>query len=160
MHIFVRQAVEGDFETLWKIDQQCFEPDISYTRQELSLYMRRRGAFTLVAEVESVVAGFIVGERMARQPIGHVITLDVLAPYRRQSIASRLMFLAENRLAESQANVVCLETAVNNAAAIAFYKKLGYFILRTVPRYYNGVLDAFLMAKKLEARVVPEEERG
>jgi ribosomal protein S18 acetylase RimI-like enzyme len=44
---------------------------------------------------------------------------------------------------------VLLETGVDNDSAIRFYKKHGYTILRTIPRYYMGQLDAFLMGKKL-----------
>jgi ribosomal protein S18 acetylase RimI-like enzyme len=38
---------------------------------------------------------------------------------------------------------------VDNESAIRFYKKHEYGILRTIPRYYMGQLDAFLMGKKL-----------
>jgi ribosomal protein S18 acetylase RimI-like enzyme len=44
---------------------------------------------------------------------------------------------------------VFLETAVDNVAAIAFYKRLGYAVLETLPRYYHGELDAFLMGKRI-----------
>src|SRR5881394_3038756 len=46
----LRDFRREDFETLWRIDQSCFPPGISYGRLELSAYIRRRGAFTLVAE--------------------------------------------------------------------------------------------------------------
>ena len=50
VHTFIiREFMPTDFETLWRIDQDCFPPGISYSRQELKTYMRRRGSFTLVA---------------------------------------------------------------------------------------------------------------
>jgi ribosomal protein S18 acetylase RimI-like enzyme len=43
-----------------------------------------------------------------------------------------------------------LEVAVNNLAAIAFYKRHHYSVVRTIPRYYQATgVDAFLMAAKL-----------
>ncbi len=45
----IRDFQPSDFETLWRIDQDCFSPGISYSRAELKIYMRRRGSFTLVA---------------------------------------------------------------------------------------------------------------
>jgi len=49
----IRQFEKGDFETLWRIDQACFVPELAYSRPELAFYMRRGSAFTLVAEDEA-----------------------------------------------------------------------------------------------------------
>jgi ribosomal protein S18 acetylase RimI-like enzyme len=46
----IRPFQKADFETLWRIDQSCFEPALAYSRPELAFYMRRPGSFTLVAE--------------------------------------------------------------------------------------------------------------
>ncbi len=50
----VRDFQPADFETLWRLDQECFPPGISYSRAELKLYMRRSRSFTLVAEDAAV----------------------------------------------------------------------------------------------------------
>jgi ribosomal protein S18 acetylase RimI-like enzyme len=41
------------------------------------------------------------------------------------------------------------ETAVDNTAALAFYKRHHYFVVKTMPRYYPDGLDAFVLEKKL-----------
>ena len=46
----IRQFEKADFDTLWRIDQACFDPQLAYSRPELAFYMRRPGSFTLVAE--------------------------------------------------------------------------------------------------------------
>src|SRR5215467_12509916 len=46
----VRAFHKSDFDTLWRIDQACFEPRLAYSRFELAVYMRRPGSFTLVAD--------------------------------------------------------------------------------------------------------------
>ena len=46
----LREFRRDDFESLWRIDQQCFAPGIAYSRLELAAYIRLRGSFTLVAE--------------------------------------------------------------------------------------------------------------
>jgi len=44
-----------------------------------------------------------------------------------------------------------LETAVDNLAAIAFYKRHGYSVLRTLLGYYQATgIDAFLMSASLK----------
>src|ERR1700687_2200214 len=45
----IRQFEKADFDTLWRIDQACFDPQLAYSRPELAFYIRRPGSFTLVA---------------------------------------------------------------------------------------------------------------
>ena len=44
-----------------------------------------------------------------------------------------------------------LETAVDNVAALSFYKRHGYSVVRTWPRYYSNGVDALVMRKELTA---------
>lgn len=145
----VRDFRQQDFTCLWEIDQECFPPGIAYSRLELLHYIRRMGAFTFVAESDGEIAGFSVAERTRKT--GHVITLDVRENFRRMGIASTLMDSVEERFLSLTCNVSLLETAVNNIGAIAFYKRRGYTVLKTIPRYYERNLDALLLGKKLSS---------
>jgi len=154
----IRPFQKTDFEVLWRMDQICFDPHLAYSRPELALYMRRPGGFTLVAESlvvgagqngreQAKVIGFIVAE--ARRRTGHIITIDVLPDVRRSGVGSALLQAAEDRLRQAGATVVELETAVDNAAAIQFYKRKEYFVEKTLPGYYSNHLDALVMSKDL-----------
>ena len=142
------------------MDQVCFDPLLAYSRPELAVYMRRPGAFTLVAESSAVeaghdappapkIGGFIVAE--ARRREGHIITIDVLPELRRAGVGSLLLQAAEDRLRAAGATGVELETAVDNAAAIQFYKRKEYFVEKTIRGYYSNHLDALVMRKQLLA---------
>ena len=168
----IRDYDPADFETLWRIDQDCFPPGISYSRAELKFYMRRRGSFTLLA-VESEqsataapdsgtdkkdsppiplpngVAGFLVAE--ADRGEGHIITIDVVAAARRSGVGSLLLRSAEDRLRAAQCRSVELETAVDNLSALSFYKRHGYDVIKTLPRYYSNGVDALVLEKDLES---------
>lgn len=154
MKFRLRDFRPSDFETLWKIDQQCFVPGISYSRAELRFYMRRPGAFTLVAEksqpeLAAETVGFVVAE-INRNQAGHVITIDVVSRERRSGVGSLLLNGAEERLRSMNCNAVMLEAAVDNASALGFYKKHGYFVVKTEPRYYSNGVDAFVLRKDLQ----------
>ena len=163
MSFRIRPFQKADFETLWQIDQICFDPQLAYSRPELAIYLRRPGSFALVAEsasgngdkgsAKAGILGFIVAELHRRK--GHIITIDVVPGFRRAGIGSLLLQAAEARLRAAGAAQVELETAVDNAGAITFYKKKGYFVEKTVPGYYSNSLDALVMRKELEPVPLP-----
>jgi len=146
-----------DFETLWRIDQQCFAPGISYSRVDLATYVRRPRAFAMVAESRPTgespapsgsIVGFIVAEGGGGSS-GHIITIDVLPHARRTGVGSQLLQGAEDRLRSASCQSVILETAVDNRAALAFYKTHEYNVVRTIPRYYSDGVDALVLKKNL-----------
>lgn len=151
MTFTLRDYDSRDFDRLYQIDQACFPPGIAYSRRELAYYMSLRGTFTIVAEAKTKLpemAGFIVGQRVPRG-MGHIITIDTVARFRRAGLGSRLMNAAEQRLKAAGCHAIVLETAVDNDAAIAFYKRLGYHVLKTLPHYYHNKVDAFMMGKRI-----------
>ena len=169
----IRQFRKADFDTLWRIDQACFDAQLAYSRPELAFYMQRPGSFTLVAESaedESSskspsarsanfpvgILGFVVAEN--RRKNGHIITIDVIAEVRRSGVGSGLLRAAEEKLAHAGTATVALETPVSNLPAIRFYKREGYFVEKTVAGYYSGLLDAVVMTKELKRVPVPKAD--
>ena len=146
MPFAIRDFKSEDFETLWHIDQECFAPGIAYSRTELKAYIRYRGAITLVAADGDRVGGFIVAHAGA---IAHVITIDVVAAARRSGVGSLLLRTVEDRLRAAGSRAVGLETAVDNVSALSFYKRHGYNVIRTWPRYYSNGVDALVLKKPL-----------
>jgi ribosomal-protein-alanine N-acetyltransferase len=165
----IRDFQPSDFDTLWRIDQDCFPPGISYSRTELKVYIRRRGSFTLVAAetapsattttspdlekgekgslpiLPAKVGGFLVAE--AVRGSGHIITIDVIAAARRSGLGSLLLRAAEDRLRAAGCRSVELETAVDNVSALSFYKRHAYNVIKTFPRYYSNGVDALVLQK-------------
>jgi ribosomal-protein-alanine N-acetyltransferase len=160
----IRDYRAADFELLWSIDQWCFTPGIAYSRRELGIYIGHPRSFTLVAEVEAGggtepaaerfkpsargIVGFLVAHA-ERHGLGHVITIDVLPAARRTGVGSKLILASEERLRSASCHRVYLETAADNTAALAFYKRHGYFLVKTIPGYYANGLDALVLQKEL-----------
>jgi len=159
VEVALREFRREDFESLWRIDQQCFTPGIAYSRMELAAYIRLRNSFTLIAEARQGpghdqlesrhnILGFIVAQAK-RGGMGHILTIDVLPSSQRLGVGSRLLTAAEDRLRAAPWARVVLETAVDNSGALAFYKRHDYNVVETRPRYYANGVDALVLEKAL-----------
>ena len=153
--LILRPYQPSDFEALHAMDQVCFPKTIAYGRREMKSYLQSEGSHCIVAEIagpaiSKTIAGFILTERP--HEFAHIITLDVLEPYRRQSVGSRLLGAAEQEASASGAALMYLETATANKAAIALWKKHGYRESGTIENYYGRGQNAFEMQKRLERK--------
>jgi ribosomal-protein-alanine N-acetyltransferase len=146
-----------DFDQLCEIDRLCFPPGIAYSPEDISIVLLEPGAFVVVGEVAHVAqasacvpitAGFILARR-ERVGRAHIITIDVLAEHRRSGLGTLLLEEAHRRLAALGAGRVILEVSVENAPAIAFYRKHGYTENRRLKNYYLGRDDAWQMVRTL-----------
>ncbi len=146
-NITLRDYAPDDFEVLYEIDQECFEPKIAYSRRELRDYLRLNGAACILAEADGRIAGFIVTAH--ERGVGYVVTIDVLPAYWRQSVGTMLLGEAERRLAANGLRKMELETAVDNVSAIAFWRKHGYRNRGVIKNYYPNGRDAYSLTKVL-----------
>ena len=184
----LRNYRKGDFEVLYAIDRECFDPGIAYSRSELQSFIERKQSFCIVAEVQAGaiatqdpnsteevlpvapggnpkpeilhpskrervcrgprIAGFILIE-IHHQGYGHVITIDVPREHRRRRLGTLLLQAAEERVRKIGGFMMVLETAVNNDAALAFYKTHKYKVIHRLPGYYGKRLDAWFLSKRL-----------
>lgn len=157
VQVRLRDYRAEDFEALWRLDQVCFEDGISYSQRELAHYIELKSAFTVIAEADmqeaaeraTSICGFIIAHRR-HGGYGHILTIDVDPYFQRHGVGTKLLQSTHERLAREGCHTIFLETAVNNVAAIAFYKRHGYTVVRTIPRYYQATgMDAFLLSARL-----------
>jgi len=153
--LILRPYHASDFEALVAMDQVCFPKSIAYGRREMRSYLQSEGSRCIVAEIPGpanpiMLAGFILTERYS--DLAHIITLDVLEEFRRQSVGSQLLQAAEQEAASHGAACMYLETATTNKAAIALWKKHGYRETGTLENYYGRGQNAFEMLKQLRLK--------
>jgi [ribosomal protein S18]-alanine N-acetyltransferase len=145
MKIALRSYLPPDFEALYQIDQQCFDPALAYSRPDLRNYLRLPGGDCVIAEAAAQIAGFLVTAR--ENVVGSIVTIDVLPAYRRQGVATIMLEESERRLTASGVRTIELETATDNSSAIAFWQKHGYRTREIQKGYYPDGRDAYSMRK-------------
>jgi ribosomal-protein-alanine N-acetyltransferase len=143
----IRQFEARDFNALYRLDQTCFPPGISYSKFSLQYFLNLPTADCLVAEDGKIIAGFVLAE--ANPPLAHIITLDVAPKYRRTGLGTKLLTEMEKHFRFKEVHSVLLETAVDNETAIAFWQHHGYRTEAVLKRYYLGRVDAYEMRKRL-----------
>jgi len=149
----LRKYHPADYDRLLEIDQACFVEGIAYTEEEMRYFLVMPTAISLVGLLNEKVEGFIIADRFrprrASRSMGRIITIDVAPPAQHSGLGTLLLTSAENELKATGCDYVSLEVAVDNAQALAFYKKQSYSVLKTLPGYYLDSIDGLLMGKKL-----------
>ena len=144
----LRLFCPDDLQTLYEIDQACFVPGISYSREDLTGFIGHRQSQTWVAEEAGQVAGFLIAQREPRK-ILHLVTIDVLKAWRRRGVGSLLMEAAEQWACDNRLRMIGLETAQDNLVAQRFYQTRGYRKVDEIERYYADGTAAWVMVKDL-----------
>jgi len=145
--VSTRQYDSHDFAALYKLDQACFPPGISYSKTMLRYFLAQPAAECLVAVDGVRIIGFLISEE--NPPLGHIITLDVAESHRRRGVGTLLLRESEQHLAFRGVRTVLLETATTNDAGIAFWERHGYRREAVLKNYYSGRMDAYEMRKRL-----------
>jgi len=144
----LRSYRQSDLETLYRIDQACFPPGVSYLRSELAAFIRHRSSATWIAEENQEIIGFLIADRDGRGA-AHIVTIDVAEVWRRHGIGKALMDAAEAWARRDGLRLIRLETAQSNLAAQAFYQARGYLKVGTIGGYYANGETAWVMVKSL-----------
>ena len=85
--------------------------------------------FTLVAEDNGEICGFIVSVREISLEIGEycrILALAVKKEYQRQKLGTTLITLVESKARSERAKLVTLSSQFKRTDAHEFYEKLGY----------------------------------
>jgi ribosomal-protein-alanine N-acetyltransferase len=145
----IRHARPADFDTLLEIDAASFPGGVAYDAAELSYFMDRNGAETLVVEDDTGIVAFLIMEVHTTRRSATIVTLDVCETHRRSGHGTQLLSRAEDMLTDYGVEFYDLQVDVTNSAAIRFYKKHGFGTVRTLRNYYANGNDAYLMVKEL-----------
>ena len=152
----LRRFTPSDLESVININRVCL-PENYAAYFFIDTFNSLPESF-IVAESDGNLVGYIMCRiehgfsdlkklRFAKK--GHIISVAVMPDFRRLGVGSNLVLEALSALSNAHADECYLEVRLSNDPAIELYKKLGFEIARTIPRYYYDGSDAYVMAKEL-----------
>jgi ribosomal-protein-alanine N-acetyltransferase len=145
MNFSIRQAKVEDLDKIYELETLCFKDP--YTKNLLYILFSLYPELFLVTETDNKIIGYVSG-LVRRDGYGHIVSICIHPDYRRKGLGTAMMYAIEKILKENFG--VCryrLEVRVSNEVAIKLYHKLGYRIVKTIPKYYLDNEDAYLMIK-------------
>jgi ribosomal-protein-alanine N-acetyltransferase len=119
----------------------------SWTAPRVLRSIRDQAANVVVAEEAVRLRGF--GIMKYHDDEAHLLLLAVQAQAGRRGIGTALVEWLEASARVAGIGQVYLEARLTNGAARAFYARLGYREIQTLPGYYQGVEAAVRLAKDL-----------
>ena len=146
----------GDLDAVMNINRVCL-PENYAPYFFLDTYNTLPEGF-IVAHSQGQVVGYIMCRlehgfsdirklRFARK--GHIVSVAVMPEFRTTGVGYALVQQALAAMVARRVDECYLEVRVSNYPAINLYKKLGFQIARTIPRYYFDASDAYVMSKIL-----------
>jgi len=142
--IVVRKATAADIGTIYRTDQLCFPPGISFDEDSFFIYLNDPSSINLVAELEEEMAGFVILRRYSKSR-ANLVTIDVTPRLQGCGIGTSLMDEAERMAKKSGIDMIVLQVAVDNERAMEFYTRRGYARARRLRNYYQNGVDAWEM---------------
>lgn len=143
MSVSIRRMTLEDIPTVHAIDLLSF----SLPWPESSFHFELTGnsvSRSWVAESEGRLAAMLVLWLIVDE--AHIATIATHPEFRRQGIGEQLMVVALLAARAEGASCAFLEVRASNLGALAMYKKYGFVIVGTRPKYYkDNNEDAILM---------------
>jgi ribosomal protein S18 acetylase RimI-like enzyme len=120
---------------LEELDRKCFPAPVRYNRYTLGYYISLQDSLGLVDIIENRVIGFII-VTLTNKSTANIVTIDVDPLYRMRGIGSNLIVIVKKILSDWNMKLITLQVSVDNTIAVNFYKKHGFRITKTLPKYY------------------------
>jgi ribosomal-protein-alanine N-acetyltransferase len=135
---------ESDLEAMHALDVVCFERPFRFSRGAMRRFAEAKKACVVVAEADGEMVGFgiVHVERVQRQKVGYVVTLDVAVDSRRSGVGRVLMKAMESAAVAEGCAAMALHVYVGNVAAIVFYERCGFVFSHVAEGFYGDGLDA------------------
>ena len=128
-----------DINELEKLELSVFD-EFNFPLSKANFRYHIKNNYLIKAIENEQILGYILV--LTKFKVPRIYSLAVSKDARGKGVASKLLDLVCAKFSSLR-----LEVRSDNAPAISLYKKLGFSVKKTLPRYYNGGGDGVLMLK-------------
>lgn len=159
----IEKATFADRFQLLELESECFDPDLAFSRRQLSyllrsprveIYVMRTPVPPLISGVrgdgDRIIAEAIFLRRKTRRgEVGRLYSLAVKPTYRGQGYGKQLLVKSLESLRRQNIFIVYLEVEAENRTAIGLYQSLGFCPIKVLKGYYHPERDGLKMKLNL-----------
>lgn len=156
--MIIRQAQMTDIPGLVELENRCFDTD-RLSRRNFQHLLGRGHAVCLVADTNTRLAGYSLLLFREGTSLARLYSFAVDPDFRGQGIAHQLLAASEDEARSRDTVYLRLEVRRDNEPAIRLYRSHGYHEFGVLPEYYDDLMDALRMEKRLAATGGPEPSR-
>lgn len=146
----IRYGLPADCDTLYELEERCFDSD-RFSRRQLAHLLTRANAANLlaVAEDQRVIGyGTLLFRRNSTTARLYSFCVDPAA--RGTGLGRELLQALENTARERGCQRMLLEVRADNRVAMGLYRRMGFIAHRWLEDYYADGCAAWQMDKRLE----------
>jgi ribosomal-protein-alanine N-acetyltransferase len=147
--MIVRAAEPSDISKLNALEQKLFSID-NYPLSRGSIAYHVRNNLLYVAEIDGDIAGYILV--LIKRKNAKLYSIGISEAYRGKKIAQKLLGLILKKLLSLGFKHLLLEVRIDNNAAIALYKKVGFNVVKRLKAFYRDGCDAYLMQMNIQSK--------
>ena len=147
----IRRGQGRDLEALLELESRVFTTDW-LSRRSFRNFLASQAAELIVGERAGVLAGYALVLFRPRSRVANLYSIAVTPELAGQGLGRALLAAAEAAACARGSLSLRLEVQVENAPAIARYRKSGFRLLGRRAAYYDDGGDAFRFEKRLVPR--------
>lgn len=151
--ISIRKATVDDLKKVHEIEILSFKEG-SYPLFMLRQLFDISEDYFLIAEEEDKILGYALGNLVAKEEQGWILSLGVHPGARGKQIGKTLTKELIGLLEDNDCKEICLTVHPDNASAIKIYKTLDFEIITLSDNYYLDNEPRFLMKKEAVSNIV------
>ncbi len=154
----LRPATLDDLDALVELENTCFTID-RLSRRNFRYMLTKANAVILVAEQQSVLAGYVLVLFHAGTSLARIYSIAVDPALQRSGLGRTLMQGAERAALAAGCVYMRLEVRPDNAGAVNLYRRLSYRKFGTLDDYYEDHAEALRYEKLLVPHLNPDMVR-
>lgn len=140
--MIVRRAEPRDVSELYALEQKLFSIE-NYPLSRGSIAYHVRNNLLYIAESDGDIAGYILV--LIKRKNAKLYSIGISEAYRGKKVAQKMLGLISKELLSLGFKSLLLEVRIDNNAAMALYRKVGFNVVKRLKAFYRDGCDAYLM---------------